>query len=272
MVLIAFNTRHFADHNNKTNINREHDMAKLVAVDYNIHKHLKINTAKIEQHGAKLNLIPAVVAEFANLAVQCPIVLAKNGETGEFVFSALLGFEPEENLFWQDGKWCGIYLPLQIQRQPFFVGNVSNEEAATSGEYQVCIDTQSPAIVSQVDESSEELSALFTENGEDSQYFSQAKQCLAQLLQGEMDNQKLIGMLKSFDLIQALSVDITFVNEQSTRLSGLYTINQEKLAALSNEQVVELHKHNLLQPIYTMITSLGQLYALIERKNTSLTQ
>ena len=83
-------------------------------------------------------------------------------------------------------------------------------------------------------------------------------------------NEKLIAALKKFDLIQALSVEITFNNEKSTCLNGLYTINQEKLAALSNVNIAELHQQNLLQPIYTMITSLGQLYPLIERKNDRL--
>ncbi|NQZ81542.1 MAG: SapC family protein [Colwellia sp.] len=246
-------------------------MTNLVAVDNKAHKNLRINPAKAELHAEKLNLIPIVIAEFTNLAVQHPIVITKHSEKGEFVCSALFGFAAEENLFWQKGQWQGLYLPLEIQRQPFFIGDADDDMSKNSGDYVVCIDVDSPTVSEYTSvNSASDLPTLFTETGEESPYFQQAKQFLAQLLQGKIDNEKLIAALKKFDLIQALSVEITFINEQSTRLNGLYTINQEKLAALSNVNIAELHQQNLLQPIYTMITSLGQLYPLIERKNDRL--
>ena len=75
-------------------------MANLTAIDYHSHKHLRINPEAAELHGAELNMIPVVVDEFTNLAVQYPIVIAKNEETGQFSLSALLGFEQHENLYW----------------------------------------------------------------------------------------------------------------------------------------------------------------------------
>ncbi len=241
-------------------------MANLVAVNNQQHQQLKVNPAKAELHGAELNLIPVVLSEFINVAVQYPIVLTKNGDTGEFVFTAMLGFETHENLFWQQGQWQGLYLPLQIQRQPFFLGENSNGEGSV-----VCIDLDSPMLANKSSEAqSQSLEVLYTSAGEESDYFNQAKQCLGQLLQGEHDNKLLIEQLKAFDLIQPLSFEITFVNQQKTRLNGLYTINQDKLAALTSEQVTKLHQQNLLQPIYTLITAMGQMYALIERKNQKL--
>lgn len=99
-------------------------MANLVAVDNKNHKHIKINNTLAETHGKNLHLIPAIVAEFTNLAVQYPILLTKNGDTGQFVCAAMLGFESGENLFWQNEQWQGIYLPLQIQRQPFLLARL----------------------------------------------------------------------------------------------------------------------------------------------------
>jgi len=250
-------------------------MENLVAIDNKIHKNIGINPAKVALHGEKLNLIPAVVSEFMHLTVQHPIVFTKHGETGEFVCSALLGFEVGENLFWQNGQWQAVYLPLQIQRQPFFIGDAVDDDSTKSGDYVVCIDLNSPAINDSAstnipENTSSEVHALFTETGEESEYFHEAKQCLAQLLQGKVDNQRLIGALKKLNLIQSLSLEVTFINETSTRLNGLYTINQDKLAALTNEEIAELHQQQLLPAIYTMITSLGQIYPLIERKNARL--
>lgn len=241
-------------------------MANLVAVDNKNHLKIKIDPNKRYLHGKALHLVPVVLSEFSNLAVQYPIVLTKNADTGQFVFMAMLGFEVGENLFWQEGQWQGLYLPLQIRRQPFFVGNPdsSNQQQANDGDYIVCIDSDSPTITS------EDGVALFDEKGLDTDYFQDAKSCLAQLLKGEAENKLLIEYLQNMDLLQSMSLEITFVNQESTRLNGLYTVDQEKMAKLTDEQLLILYKTGILPAIYTLITSLGQIHALIDLKNKRL--
>ncbi|MGO2127579.1 MAG: SapC family protein [Pseudoalteromonas prydzensis] len=243
-------------------------MTNLVAINYSAHKHLKIDTAKTQEHSAAQHMLPVVVAEFSQVSVQHPIVLAKSGETGEFTLTALLGFEQHENLFSKDGQWQGVYIPLQLQRQPFFVGDIQTEVA---GDYAVCINLDSPSIVrDSVQNNVNDIQLLFTDSGEDSDYFVKMKQCLGYLLQGEIENKALIDTLLALNLVQPLSLDVTFSNKQSSRLNGLYTVSEEKVAALDAEQIGRLHKAQQLKPIYTMINSLGQLYPLIERKNQQL--
>lgn len=127
-------------------------MTNLVALDNKNHLTTRIDPDKAELHGTDLHLLPVVVSEFMQVALQYPIVITKNGDTGRFVFAAMLGFEAGENLFWQDGRWQGIYLPLQIRRQPFFVearvgasSEVNSETSSegTSDDYIICIDRKS---------------------------------------------------------------------------------------------------------------------------------
>jgi hypothetical protein len=248
-------------------------MAQLVAIDNKNHLNLKVDAAKAELHGAGLHLVPAVMSEFTNMAVQYPLVITKHADTGQFVVAAMLGFEAGENLFWRDGQWQGLYLPLQIRRQPFFVGNPEknpepnpdhNSEEKVSGDYVVCFDSESPAIASS------DGQALFYDNGVDTEFFQQAKFCLAQLLEGELANKQLLEQLENMDLLQVMKMEVTFANQQSTTLNGLYTIDTEKLAALSSYNISSLHKAGLLQAIYTLITSLGQIHHLIDLKNKQL--
>jgi hypothetical protein len=236
-------------------------MASLVAVDNKKHLNTKVDLNKVEHHGANLPLIPIVLAEFIHLAVQYPIVLTKNGDTGQFVFSAMLGFEENENLFWQQAQWQGLYVPLQIRRQPFFV-ETSDEEH--HNELAVCLNTDSPAISEEIGQ------ALFDEKGDESSYFKTVKENLMQLLLGEKENKVLIATLTSMALIKPMSLDITFINQSATKLSGLYTIDEVKLAALNNEQILSLHQSGLLSAIHTMMISLGQIHTLIDLKNKSL--
>lgn len=178
-------------------------MASLVAVDNKKHLNTKVDLTKVEHHGANLSLIPVVLAEFIHLAVQYPIVLTKNGDTGQFVFSAMLGFEENENLFWQQAQWQGLYVPLQIRRQPFFV-ETSDEKH--HNELTVCLNTNSPAVSEEIGQ------ALFDEKGDESSYFKTVKANLTQLLLGEKENKVLIATLTSMALIKPMSLDITFMN------------------------------------------------------------
>lgn len=237
-------------------------MAELVAIDNQNHLHLKVDANKAGQHGAKLHLVPAVMSEFINMAVQYPLVITKHADTGQFVFAAMLGFEAGENLFWRDEQWQGLYLPLQIRRQPFFVSNT--KEADQQGDYAICFDSDSPTI------SYENGQALFNENGEETDFFQQAKSCLAQLLRGEADNKRLLEYLSEMELLQVMKMEITFANQQTTTLNGLYTIDQEKLASLSSDNISILHQAGLLPAVYTLITSLGQMHHLIDLKNKQL--
>jgi hypothetical protein len=258
-------------------------MAQLVAINPQLHQQLRLHPAKAEWHSKGIQLMPVVPTEFASMATQAPIVLTKNGQTGQFVSVALLGFAPGENLFFSNNSWQGDYVPLQIQRQPFFLGQAeaagqTSTESGNSGgtqgapEFVVCIDNDSPTICPPTSQgsNSDDTQQLFTESGADSAYFQQAKQCLAELLRGEQQLQQLMQALLGHDLLQPLSLDIVFDNEQSTRLNGLYTIDQQKLAALSAVALSELHQAGWLLPIYTLIASTAQIYPLIARKNRQL--
>jgi len=234
-------------------------MAQLVAIDNKNHLQLAIDQTKVEQHGAKLHLVPAVVPEFSNMAVQYPLVITKNGDTGQFVFAAMLGFEAGENLYWRDEQWQGLYVPLQIRRQPFFVA-----KSTASDNYDVCYDTDSPAVAT------EHGQRLFNDQGQETEFFAQAKGCLGELLRGEEANSQLLSYLQEMDLLQSMKMEVMFANQQTMNLSGLYTVDQDKLAALSAEQVTQLHQAGLLAAVYTLVISLGQMHQLIDLKNKQL--
>jgi len=246
-------------------------MANLIAIDNQTHKNLHINSSKAELHGQALHLIPVVLSEFSNLAVQYPIVFTKNGDTGQFICASMLGFSHSENLFWQDGEWQGLYLPLQIQRQPFFVGDLTSSKNGNESntEQVVCVDFDSPTVCTD-NNSVDQGEALFTVTGEETEFFTEAKSRLAKLLQGEVANQEFINKVTELELLQPLTLEITFVNQETTQLNGLYTIDREKLAQLSSATIFELHQSGFLEAIYIMLTSLGQLYALIDKKNQRL--
>lgn len=232
-------------------------MTNFVAIHNQHHQQLRIDTQLVESLGATTNMVPVVISEFLRLVVHYPIVFTKSGDTGNFLCVALLGFEAGENLFWNHKQWQSIYTPLNIMRQPFFIGQENNQTL-------ICIDTDSSVLTTGKGE------AIFDSAGKETTYLHTIKARLAELFEGETHTLEFIKTLLTLNLIMPMSLDINFANAQQQRVQGLYTINEERLAQLDVNQLVALQQQGYLQPIYTMIASLGQIYALIQKKNERL--
>jgi hypothetical protein len=237
-------------------------MAHIVGVNAQHHQALKVNKQKAEEAIADQHMLPVVISEFLKLVVEFPILFSKNADTGHFLCIALLGFKEGENLFWHAAKLNSLYSPLNASRHPFFVG----ENTEVNGEPILCIDQQSPAI------SSIEGESLFTDLGQPSHYLNEIQQILAELVAGEAQTKAYIDCLLGHELLVPLKLDITFGDKSQLHIKGLYSIDEDKLNRLSLTVLGELKQQGYLQTVYTQIASLGQIYALIERKNKRLGQ
>lgn len=230
-------------------------MNRLIALNSAAHRNLRVNPAQVHAHAAQLNMVPVVLGEFLKLCVQYPIVLTKNGTTGQFTCIALFGFEKTENLFWTQDRWDALYVPLQVGRQPFFLGP----------DQLVLIDTLHPAV-----QESGQGQAIFDESGSETPCLQQAKQMLAALLDGEQQTDRFIRKLLALELVRPMRLEIEFANRQQQRIEGLYCVDDARLKELAAEAVAELHSLDYLAPIYTMLASLGHIYSLVQRKNQRL--
>ena len=234
-----------------------------------IHQNIRINQKKAEAHGADQRTMPVVLTEFLKLSAHYPIVVTKNVETGKFVCVAVLGLEQGENLFWINNTWDAIYTPLNVQRQPFFVGNDRDSngvdsELESKDRFVICLNSKSDSLVEQ------DGTLLFHNDGSETDYFKRIRNILLELLEGEKKIQIFLDKLVEMKLLISISLDVTFVNNKSQRIDGIYTIDENRLTNLTNEELIDLYSLGYLSSIYIMLTSLVQLYTLIERKNKAL--
>lgn len=232
-------------------------MTNLVALHQHLHQSLRINTHAVEVQGGQLQMVPVVLSEFLKLAVQFPIAFTKNKDTGQFVCVALFGFQPNENLFIKDNQWDSLYIPLQIRRQPFFLGKSEQDE----NQFVICIDSKNNSIQSDAGE------FVFDAQGKETAYTESIKAILAELVNSEAATQAFINKLSELKLLQPLQLEITFENGESTRMEGIYTLNEDHLNRLDKDDLFALHQQNFLSPIYTILTSLGHIYGMVDRKN-----
>jgi hypothetical protein len=222
------------------------------------HKHLRVIGARGAAYGDAVMSALTFPAEFRQLQAHYPIVFAKQGGDDDgFDAIALLGFEQGENLFLGPDGWDAPYVPLSIERQPFLIGRSSGNQ----DELLIHVDLDSPRL------STSEGEALFLSYGGSSDYLEHVSRVLRTLHDGLAVSRDFVAALTHLELLESFVLDIELDDGSQNRLAGFYTIHEERLAALSAEQLGRLHAAGYLQAIYMAVASLSRFRDLIDRKN-----
>ena len=217
------------------------------------HKGLRVITARSAAYGDDVKFALTFAAEFRNIQAHYPIVFHKTAD-GKFQAIALLGFQDKENLFLGPDGWDAPYVPLTIERQPFLIGFRDREPL-------VHIDLASPRV------SRTEGEALFREYGGSSDFLERMSSVLLTIHQGLEAMPAFIDALLQHDLLESFVLDVELNDRSQHRLTGFYTINEERLGTLDAGGLERMHKAGYLQAIYMAIASLSHLRDLIERRN-----
>lgn len=226
------------------------------------HADLKIITEKSTQYGNDQMFSVVFPFEFKHVQANYPIFFHKDKNTGEFNALAMFGFEEGENLFLSDNGWDANYIPLMIERHPFTIGiqtNVEDGEEVVS--HVINIDLNSPRV------SKTEGKSLFLTHGGNSEYLNKISSMLKALSDNKETNKLFTQCLIDHKLLEPFNLDIQLKDGSNNRMTGFYTINEEKLFALESDVVHHLNSSGLLMLIYMVVASQSQIRALIERKS-----
>ncbi|MCS0580114.1 SapC family protein [Massilia pinisoli] len=218
------------------------------------HKNLRVVTTRGAAYGDAVMSALTFPAEFRDLQACYPIVFAQDGN-GSYDALALLGFEQGENLFLGPNGWDAPAIPLTVERQPFMIGR--------GDELSVHIDLDSP----RVRDGGIEGEALFLTYGGTSEYLERISSVLRTIHDGLAASRAFVAALVELELIESFVLDVELDDGSQNRLAGFYTINEDRLAQLSADQLASLHAKGYLQAIYMAVASLAQFRALIQRKN-----
>ncbi|MBT0585515.1 SapC family protein [Alteromonas oceanisediminis] len=224
-----------------------------VPLDKNKHKELKVSAQAGFEFAKGSHLAAATIREFAQLAGSMPIVFIKDPQSGNYHVVAMLGTEQNTNFYVVDGKWQGPYVPMNIQRYPF--------DVRPDGDKLGVFFDENSDVVGDTGE------ALFTEDGEATEFLNKRQQFLSELANSEMLTQRFVKKVVELDLLEEIQVQLTYENGQQRNVTGMQSINEKKLRELDDAQVLEMHKNGFLGAIYATMVSLGQLNRLIELSN-----
>jgi hypothetical protein len=231
----------------------------LVELSRQEHSVLKIDPDLAEASAARQHLIPIVASEFRKAATQYPIVFAKNPETGRFGAFVLSGLEPEENLFWSGTKMDVAYVPLNIRRRPFFVGMA--DTAGGANDNVLCIDIESSCITASGQKS------IVDADGSDSLYLKTILSIVGELLHSQKQTTSFIDTALSLDLLCPIVLDIVLEDGKPLHVEGLYSIDEDRFRSLDKGNVERLWNDGLMEMIYSVIISTGQISNLIRLRN-----
>ncbi|MGZ3181938.1 MAG: SapC family protein [Telluria sp.] len=219
------------------------------------HKDLRVITQRAARYGDNVHCALTFPAEFRNIQAHYPIVFRKTADGAGFDALALLGFQEGENLFLNDASgWEAPYVPMTIERQPFFIGRNGEE-------MMVHVDMDSPRI------SRESGEAVFLPYGGNSDYLEKMNSTLLTIHQGLQGAVPFASTLVSLELLEPFVLDVELNDGSQNRLMGFYTINEDRLAALDGATLQDLSRRGYLQAIYMVLASLSHFRDLIDRKN-----
>ncbi len=227
----------------------------------NNHSLIKIRQTYSKGQGFDQGAVMVYPCEISELQREYPILFRKHGETGRLFPNALLGFEEKENLFIRDDStWGASYVPLAVQKGPFFIAANPSDE---NGSPVLSINLSHPSI------SESDGEALFDSDGNATRYLDHVNQVMAQMHQDSPRIKAMVDAFTELDLLEPLNIDIQFENGDAINFSGAYTITREKLAALNAESLLSLNNQGFLSIAFYIADSLNNLSKLIETKNQS---
>lgn len=229
----------------------------IVILNNKSHIKLKIKNDKSYEHAKEHHLAYLLVHEFPKAILDFPIVFIKDAETGQFKSVALFGFKPGDNLFYDKKGWHCKYIPANVRRHPFLMTSRNNNLT----EWDVCIDESSDLF------SEHDGTSLFTDEGKASKHLEEVKKFLIDVIEKEQSTSSFCNYLAAKNLFRANSITISNSDGKKTAVNGLYIIDEEKLNELSDEEYLDLKKRGCIGPIYTHLSSLGQINNLLQLHN-----
>ncbi len=237
-------------------------MASPTILDSAKHRQTRIITSRGAEFGESVHFVPVIADELHRLVLEYPVCLIKDNDTGRFGLSALLGFEPGENLYLEGRAWDATYLPLHVRRQPFMIGVAGETGTTPTAENTVItIDVDSPRV------SESDGERLFTDDGSRTPYLEDMSRLLSTLVPGIQTTEAYIDALADRDLIAPFQLSVSFAGGEQQKFDGLYTAHDEKLRELTGEALDALHGKGFLQAGFLMLASIGNLQKLIDKRN-----
>jgi len=235
---------------------------KIVPLQTEKHADLKLKAIRTFDFAADIHIASVLAHEFLRAASTYPIVFVEDQASDMFRPMALLGLNPQENLFVnEEGKWEATYVPAILRRYPFAMAKSGQSD--DDDRFTVCIDEESEFF------SETEGQPLFTAEGEPGQLLENVQKFLATLYQMDQFTQQFCQQLKENNMFAPVNMRIRHEGKAQS-MTGAYAINEQRLKALKDDTFLQWREKNYLSLIYCQLTSLMQVERLVQMRDKNM--
>lgn len=217
------------------------------------HGGLRVAIRHGASHGDAVNQMLLVPTEFLDAQREFPIVFSR--PTGEWIASALLGFDPGENLFLTPKGWASRYIPAVQRRGPCLIGVV---EGGTDAEVRILPDD--PRVGDPTGE------PLFLPMGGPSPYLDHIRHALATLHAGTTAAPAMFSAFEAADLLREIVLDVEIDSDRRYAIGNFWTVDAARLGELDGATLVALNEGGHLALAFAVVASLGNIQRLIDLK------
>jgi hypothetical protein len=235
----------------------EHLHKKAVGLDRVKHRDLRLDVAAKDLTTVRgMNAFFVAGTEFIDACKEYPVVWVKAGQddAGKPLVAPIvvLGLTAGENLCVEGDDWRVRYVPAMMRLYPFAMARVAANELL------VCIDESWSGL------STTQGEALFNADGTPTDFTVDVQKRLEQF-ELEVERTRLAGaVLVDMGLLRDMRFDATLGDGRKITVDGFLTIDEEKLGALPDADLVTLARNGLLGLIHAHQISLSNITRLVE--------
>jgi len=229
---------------------------KPVALDRVKHRDLKLDLgARDINTVSSLNAFFVAGTEFTDACKDYPVVWVNAGTDPagkqQVAPIAVFGLRAGENLCVEDGSWRVRYVPAVLRLYPFGLARVEQDQMV------VCVDESWKGFGAQGE-------SLFDAQGNPSEFTTKVQKQL-ESFEMEVERTRLAGdVLVNKGLLREMRFDATLPDGTKLSVDGFLTVDEDKLAKLSDADVLEFSRNGLMGLIHAHQISLGNMTRLVE--------
>jgi hypothetical protein len=226
-----------------------------IALNREAHRRMRVGkSANGYAFAAKTHSVILAPVEFFEACKEYPIIFSTSPE-GAVVPIALLGFRAGENLMVDsEGNWDARYIPAYVRRYPFILSETGPDNLT------VCVDQAFDGLYTKRDGE-----PIFTREGAYSDYMKQTMEFLRNFHIQFKNSAPFGEKLKELDLLKPMDALVELNDGQKFALNGFLVVDEQKLQALSDEDLASLFRPGYLALIYSHLLSLSTMSGLVDR-------
>ncbi|WP_458699911.1 SapC family protein [Sulfurospirillum sp. 1307] len=224
---------------------------KLVVLDKEKHKSLKVTPLENLNFAKDLKFIPILANEIAMVSEIFPVVFTSD-EIPSLVALTSLG---KENLAINDeGKYISRYVPAFLRKYPFSLANTKED----SEQKVILIDEEASNV------SKSKGKQLFNKEGEQTEVLKNAINFLTDYEKQNLNTQAVIKAIKDSGILEDREISVGEGEEKKVLINGFQVVNKDKLNALDDETLALWVRKGIITFIDKHLESLSKIEILFK--------